>query len=539
MATVILPISPTKPQEFMEETVETNNSNANDHQLVIKCGPSSRYALEETVGTNISQDTDIITKLETDEQSTASSSTIPSLNDLDVEMDQMYNQDADSTSKYGGLHNMGNTCYLNSALQMLASLDNFRSLLNECNLKTTESKLRDLLLNVLERLERGETLRPTALKREIDEKTPLFIGYRQQDSHEFLTTLLDLIDEEYKKEENDKMEEDSRDETTSHNEKQTSILAQHEESGHKRQRLDEETLSLPTAQSFKDLKFDDIEYLLHGNRCLPSTPPETVERHEPKYKLVGGRMDTSGVSLTAWNDDQCVADEQKLMCKSSNDGDGSDDSTNNTERNPVDSTFTTEVRVCLTCDSCKYQRSHNETYTHLSLDIGQNCSSIDDGLRKFFETEQREIKCEKCFCETATQTIEITRLPSAILLHLKRFIVDVSPDYSTISYRKDQSPVLFEEELNFGENDVLGDYLANDISLPDGDCYSIRSIVNHIGSSAGCGHYSTDSKRHYDSEREWTRFNDEYVSKITSEEATQKSSQTAYMIMYEIQRKQD
>ena len=158
--------------------------------------------MEETVGTNISQDTDNITKLEIDEQSTASSSTIPSLNDLDVEMDQMYNQDADSTSKYGGLHNMGNTCYLNSALQMVASLDNFRSLLNECNITTTESKLRDLLLNVLERLERGETLRPTALKREIDEKTPLFIGYRQQDSHEFLTTLLDLIDEEYKKEAN-------------------------------------------------------------------------------------------------------------------------------------------------------------------------------------------------------------------------------------------------------------------------------------------------------------------------------------------------
>jgi ubiquitin C-terminal hydrolase len=126
-----------------------------------------------------------------------------------------------------------------------------------------------------------------------------------------------------------------------------------------------------------------------------------------------------------------------------------------------------------------------------------------------------------------------------MLLHLKRFIVDVSPDYTSISYRKDQSAVSFEEDLGFEEDGVLSDFLAADVSLPEGDTYAIRSVVNHIGSSASCGHYTADAKRQYSNgHREWTRFNDSYVSKISSQNAIQNSSQTAYMIVYEVQSQQ-
>merc|ERR1719310_2411743 len=74
-------------------------------------------------------------------------------------------------------------------------------------------------------------------------------------------------------------------------------------------------------------------------------------------------------------------------------------------------------------------------------------SSIEEGLRKFFAPEKRDVKCEKCFHTSALQTSEITQLPKNMLFHLKRFIVDVSPDYSSISYRKDQSPVIFGERM--------------------------------------------------------------------------------------------
>ena len=48
--------------------------------------------------------------------------------------------------------------------------------------------------------------------------------------------------------------------------------------------------------------------------------------------------------------------------------------------------------------------------------------------------------------------------------------MDVSPDYSSITYRKNQAAIKFYHELSLDENDhdaALGDYLATDISIPN------------------------------------------------------------------------
>ena len=226
--------------------------------------------------------------------------------------------------------------------------------------------------------------------------------------------------------------------------------------------------------------------------------------------------------------------------------------------------FTTNVRVFITCESCKFRRSHIETYLHLSLEIGSEFLSIEDGLGKFFAPERREIKCEKCFYTSAMQTSKITKLPRNLLLHLKRFIVDASPDYTSISYRKDQSTVIFEERIRLVKGDDYDydeegedegyrflDFLSSEASFPKGSTYEIRSVVNHIGSSASCGHYTADAKKLYENcmdnnfgsgnpeqgknqQRQWTRFNDSYVSKVSTREAIHDASQTVYMIMYEL-----
>lgn len=325
-------------------------------------------------------------------------------------------------------------------------------------------------------------------------------------------------------------------------------------------------------------------------------------------------MSTSGVELTRFAEDGdidenvCRTDasidratpQQQIVDEEHHDMEEEGES-EETPFSPVSSNFTTKVRVCLTCESCKFRRSHIETYLHISLDISTgssdddddvldcpSSSSIEEGLRKFFAPEKRDIKCEKCFHTSALQTSEITQLPRNLLFHLKRFIVDVSPDYSSISYRKDQSAVAFDERMELeantdGENnDALRhnrvhddeeggfrDFLSIDCSYVKGAAYEIRSVVNHIGSSASCGHYTADAKRFkrtprkYDSsgeddsdcysshekenengapqneedsgnDRQWTRFNDSYVSNISSKEAVEDASKTAYMIMYEL-----
>ena len=96
---------------------------------------------------------------------------------------------------------------------------------------------------------------------------------------------------------------------------------------------------------------------------------------------------------------------------------------------PTDEYFHLNVRVCLECDNCKYSRSKDEMYRHLSVDIGEDKESekpwsVEQSLQQFFQPEQRELKCEKCDeGKTATQKIEIISCPKALLLHFKRFIV--------------------------------------------------------------------------------------------------------------------
>jgi ubiquitin C-terminal hydrolase len=605
--------------------------------------------------------------------------------------------EAPDPSLYGGLNNLGNTCYMASAIQLLCGLDSFPAELksrippenNDSKDRSTadcdSQSLRDALLDVMERLGKGEAVRPNDLKRCIDSRTSLFLGYHQQDSHEFLTTLLDIIDEDYKikpkPEEsttsqagaaNDETKEEDDPALDAMNEQTSSVVEseaneqesnddendcdgndedddeQSLESALKRQKVVEEQTPvsekentsatalvneaappIQRSKSFSNFKFSDIESLLHdnddsSNSARISAESTTAKQDEPKCKLAGGRMSTAGVELTRFVEesgidedvrptgaslDKATPQQQIVEGEDHNDMEESED----TSCSPVSSSFTTKVRVCLTCESCKFRRSHIETYLHLSLDIGTgsnddengvdvdvcnlglpSSSSIEEGLRKFFAPEKRDIKCEKCFHTSALQTSEITQLPRNLLFHLKRFIVDISPDYSSISYRKDQSAVVFEErmELEAGDDEEaedgavlrsvhddeergFKDFLALDCSYPKGAAYEIRSVVNHIGSSASCGHYTADAKRlprqadtvstskdqeeakesgteiddasseeeqkiddanndNEDDARQWMRFNDSYVSKISSKEAVQDASQTAYMIMYEL-----
>ena len=558
-----------------------------------------------------------------------------------------------TAASFGGLSNLGNTCYMNSALQMVASLDSFVEHLKnnplpefptsediDSNEENEKGALRAAFLEVMDSLAAGETVRPNEFKRLLDERTPLFVGFRQQDSHEFLTTLFDLLDEDYKvkppaptpatpavlasKEDatvkdaentseankleleqpkaedvleteatldanasagDEKNEAEESDQPVANSETQHETKVEQEqtaddameseakspnesesyESATKKPRNVEltalptpsETYSLfasPTrVQSFTNLKPEEIEKLLHANLLVDNQIQSTTATPTPpRCKLVGGRMaahDNSDHDMLLSEEGSDVATTS--MCIACDETE--EDEAKCTSISPVESYLKTETRVRLTCDSCKYTRTHTESYFHLSLEIGSDNSSVADGLRKFFSPEKREVKCEKCFCETATQTTEITRLPRALLLHFKRFIVDISDDYTSITYRKNQSDVLFEDKLDLTEErgGVLAEFVADGVTMPvpdfdeDSHAYQIRSVVNHIGSSASCGHYTADAARLTPSsassemsdngeERQWKRFNDSYVTSISPDDALKESSRTAYMVMYEL-----
>jgi hypothetical protein len=260
-------------------------------------------------------------------------------------------------------------------------------------------------------------------------------------------------------------------------------------------------------------------------------------------------------------------------------------------------------------------RSKEEIYRHLSIDIingddgkeGVDVKgSVEKSLAHFFQPETREIKCEKCDDGVdASQTLRIlsryvdilNRLyslkstcsnlfvfvsfgrisPKALLLHLKRFIVEEkinsspegnsdenshpnspqakAPSYELV-FKKNKAPVAIPANLSLDafrvdSNDKQGQATTSASSPPVE--YSLRSVVHHIGSRASSGHYTADAIRLCEKEQDpgdttttadtgtekemeekWVTFDDGNSTLTTLERVTKNINRqrNAYMLLY-------
>lgn len=197
-------------------------------------------------------------------------------------------------------------------------------------------------------------------------------------------------------------------------------------------------------------------------------------------------------------------------------------------------------------------------YRHISLDINpDSSSSIDECIANFFQPEQREIRCEHCCNKTATESREFVKLPNALLLHLKRFVVDVAPNFM-LKYQKNNERVEFMTELN------LNAYLAKETATTLPQCgwdaafcsnpftyddehgildegssstkYKLKSVIHHIGANVNQGHYTADVLTKNKKSEIWMRCSDSVVTPCVDVENSilgRKSQKEAYMIMYE------
>ena len=211
---------------------------------------------------------------------------------------------------------------------------------------------------------------------------------------------------------------------------------------------------------------------------------------------------------------------------------------------PIDIYFRMDLRIFLTCDNCQYRRSRDEVYRHLSLDI-TNATSVSEAISNYFQEDTVHLDCEKCSGKTATRTLQIVRLPKALLLHLKRFIVSPS---LTQPFRKNKAAVDYSNTLSLRQFSCQNVTLPSSPSLPslvqddstktNPLSYSLKSLVHHIGSNANCGHYVTDAfcvnEAVMDGEC-WKRFDDSNVSSITRDDVvSEESKKNAYMLLYEL-----
>lgn len=108
-----------------------------------------------------------------------------------------------------GLQNLGNTCFMNSALQCLLNCEqlskflltvNLSSIINKSNLLGTKGKLAISYYELLKEIVSGKdrTVAPWNLKNTVGKYAVQFAGYSQQDSHEFLGYLISGLHEDLK-----------------------------------------------------------------------------------------------------------------------------------------------------------------------------------------------------------------------------------------------------------------------------------------------------------------------------------------------------
>uniref|UniRef100_A0A668ADB9 Ubiquitin carboxyl-terminal hydrolase n=1 Tax=Myripristis murdjan TaxID=586833 RepID=A0A668ADB9_9TELE len=120
---------------------------------------------------------------------------------LDMEAEE---EDDLRTRGLTGLKNIGNTCYMNAALQALSNCPPLTQFFLECgglvrtDKKPALCKSYQKLVSDLWHKNRPSYVVPTNLFQGIKAVNPMFRGYSQQDSQEFLRCLMDQLHEELK-----------------------------------------------------------------------------------------------------------------------------------------------------------------------------------------------------------------------------------------------------------------------------------------------------------------------------------------------------
>lgn len=172
------------------------------------------------------------------------------------------------------------------------------------------------------------------------------------------------------------------------------------------------------------------------------------------------------------------------------------------------------------CKKCKNMTCtfEGELILSLSIDsfINKENTTIDDCITKYIEKENlEEYKCEKCNEKSINKKLNICTTSNILIIHLKRFLNKENKLFKLNN--KISHPIFKYLDLT--------DYILNSRKSYK---YELISFIIHKGSETGAGHYISYKKiNNY-----WCEFNDNIITQNIPNEIIFKLSQEGYLFFY-------
>ena len=310
--------------------------------------------------------------------------------DIDIKQDDVFDANAKDNGiliigGVCGIINLGNTCYMNAGLQCIMGTDVFatyflkRHYMNDLkhgiikklkknNLKINKNEFREIFKNTITYKFRTLVifiwgtqcmLKPESFKKNFSQVNTRFSGYSQEDSHEFVMSLLDIIHEETK----------------------TDVIF-------------ELTLE-PNLKQFKNI-YDDFNAKLLMQNLSPDDKILIAKNFE-KFKNSDLETYIMYESLVSWqyhikNNHSCIID-----------------------------IFTALILSEVCCCACSNKTIKFDPMTTLTLEIGNSQTNINKCFENFCNGENIDYNCKNCNNTKATKKLSLWHTPPRLIISLKRF----------------------------------------------------------------------------------------------------------------------
>ncbi|CAD5229310.1 unnamed protein product [Bursaphelenchus okinawaensis] len=420
-----------------------------------------------------------------------------------------------------GMFNVGNTCYMNSAVQALAHctpLRDFFCVLGggiklSSNCPPTDAPVSMAFRDLMNRLwspTNTNAVRPTVFLFRLREKCAQFRGFAQQDSQEFIRCFLDVIHQELKYE---IPPTDNAHPVQEHSHSSLSQSSNEEENGDSGMSTENESVSSKNAENVNEEKLQEKEekkpvYESVVNVVFDGQLNSTVKCLTCQH-LSETKETFQDVSLSI-----PTAEQLEKMREAFEEGYDGSKTWNSEVSNGYaywlyDFTARWFIYPWFSWISSFYRYLFTE------------CISLDDCLRGFFAADylrgEDMYKCEKCNkLRNGVKFCKINAFPEVLCIHLKRFRHDSM--YNSKVNTKIMFPMV-DLDLNA--------YVDPQSDDKNRYVYDLVSVVSHRGSSVDFGHYVAYCLNDIDGN--WYEYDDSFVRQVTEGEVL---NCEAYVLFY-------